>query len=98
MFNYPGEAFFFFFVLLILPLEIVYSFLSGDFYEFPLASLFFFLKRIDDFISTFPVKGAFSLLAVSSPGEVYDQVAKNAFFLLPPLSCWFVGQGRYLGP
>ena len=78
---------------LILPLEIVYSFLSEDFYEFP----FFFLKRIDDFVSTFPVKGAFSLLAVSSPGEVYDRVAKNAFFLLPPLSCWFVGQGLYLG-
>lgn len=96
MFNYPGEAFFFFLVCLILPLEIVYSFLSGDFYEFPLASLFFLRELMT--ISTFPVKGAFSLLAVSSPGEVYDQVAKNAFFLLPSLSCWFVGQGHYLGP
>lgn len=98
MFNYPGEAFFFL-VLLILPLEIVYSFLSGDFYEFSfgLFFFFFFLRELMT-ISTFPVKGAFSLLAVSSPGEVYDQVAKNAFFLLPPLSCCFVGQGHYLGP
>ena len=52
--------------------------------SFPLPSLiFFFFKRIDDFISTFPMKGAFSLLAVSSPGEVYDQVEENAFLLLP---------------
>lgn len=29
------------------------------------------------------MKGAFSLLAVSSPGEVYDQVEENAFLLLP---------------
>ena len=65
-----------------MPLEIVYSFLSEDFYEFSFAlSNFFFFKRIDDFISTFPMKGAFSLLAVSSPGEVYDHVEENAFLL-----------------
>lgn len=53
--------------------------------SFPLPSLlFFFFLRVDDFIiSTFPMKGAFSLLAVSSPGEVYDQVEENASLFLP---------------